>query len=124
VFIELETPSRKVSPRVSVGVDGGFCAAHPRPKTRVSPVVTPVLNAAPQLLELQFDTYLLCIREGEPPFRVTDFEAPSEKVLPRVSVGVEGGPCPDHPRPKARMFPETTFVVNPSPHEAALQFDA
>jgi hypothetical protein len=37
---------------------------------------------------------------------VTEFDAPRVKVSPRVSVGVDGGLWPDHPRPKARTFPE------------------
>src|SRR5438445_5940015 len=107
--MEFEAPSWKKSPRVSVGVDGGLGAAHPRPKTRVSPKATGLANwPAPQLLVLQFEAYLLCTSEGEPPPTTTEFEAPRVNVLPRVSVGVEGGLCPDHPRPKARTFPAVT----------------
>jgi hypothetical protein len=55
---------------------------------------------------------------------VTEVDAPSVKVSPRVSVGEEGGLCPDHPRPKARTFPETMFEVYASPQLAELQLEA
>jgi hypothetical protein len=54
---------------------------------------------------------------------VTEFDAPSVKVFPRVSVGVEGGLCPDHPRPKARTFPEVTDEEKASPQLEELQFE-
>ena len=96
---------------------------HPRPKTRISPTVTEEVNAAPQLAELQFGTYFLCTSESVPPPAVTELDAPSVNVLPRVSVGVEGGFWPDHPSAKASVFPATTFEVYARPHEAELQFE-
>jgi hypothetical protein len=47
--------------------------------------------ARPQLAELQLDAYLDWTTEGLAPFAVTEFEIPRVNVLPRVSVGVEGG---------------------------------
>jgi hypothetical protein len=90
----------------------------------VLPVETEDVYVDPHEAELQFDTYFFCTSEGALPPTVTEFEAPSVKVLPRVSVGVEGGPCPDHPSPSARTFPEATFEVNASPQLAELQFEA
>jgi hypothetical protein len=52
---EFDSPRTKVSPRVSVGVEGGFWFAHPRPKTSVLPAVTEEAYASPQLAELQFE---------------------------------------------------------------------
>ena len=37
---DCDAPRVKASPRVSVGADGGFWFAHPRPKARVLPEVT------------------------------------------------------------------------------------
>jgi len=51
----LDTPRVKVSPRVSVGVDGGFWPYHPSAKARVSPAVTDEVNARPHEEELQFE---------------------------------------------------------------------
>jgi len=96
---------------------------HPRPKTRISPAVTEEVNAAPQLVELQLATYIFCTSDGVAPPAVTELDAPSVNVLPRVSVGVEGGFWPDHPSAKASVFPETTVEVNARPHEAELQFE-
>jgi len=122
--MEFETPSWKLSPRVSVGVEGGLLLCHPRPKTRTSPVVTEEVNAAPQLLVLQFAANFDWTNAGVvPPPAETELEAARVKVFPRVSVGVEGGLCPDHPRPKARMFPETTFELKARPQLTALQFE-
>src|SRR4029077_8009677 len=99
-----DTPSVYESPNESVGVEGGLWVGQPRANPRVSPATTGLVNVAPQLAALQLETYFFWTSDGEEPTE-TEFEAPSEKVLPRVSVGVEGGPCPDHPTPKARMFP-------------------
>jgi hypothetical protein len=54
---------------------------------------------------------------------VTEFEAPSVKASPRVSVGEEGGLWLDHPRPKARTFPDATFELNARPQLEELQFE-
>ena len=53
----------------------------------------------------------------------TEFDAPSANVLPRVSVGVEGGLWPYHPSANASVFPEATFEVNARPQEAELQLE-
>ena len=52
---ELETPRVKVSPRVSVGVEGGLWPYHPSAKARVLPAVTEEVNASPHEAELQFE---------------------------------------------------------------------
>jgi hypothetical protein len=85
-------------------------------------VATFEVKAAPQFAALQFETYFFCTSEGEEP-AATELEAARVKVFPRVSVGVEGGLCPYHPSPRARMFPEVTEEENASPQFAALQFE-
>jgi len=52
---ELDTPSVKVSPRVSVGVEGGLWPYHPSAKARVLPAVTEEVNASPHRAALQFE---------------------------------------------------------------------
>src|SRR5207249_8877872 len=52
---ELDTPRVKVSPRVSVGVEGGLWPYHPSAKARVLPAVTEEVNASPHEAELQFE---------------------------------------------------------------------
>ena len=52
---EVDTPSVKVSPRVSVGVEGGFWPYHPSAKARVLPAVTDDVYARPHEAELQFE---------------------------------------------------------------------
>ena len=52
---EVDTPSVNVSPRVSVGVEGGFWPNHPSAKARVLPAVTGDGYARPHEAELQFE---------------------------------------------------------------------
>jgi hypothetical protein len=89
----------------------------------VFPVLTDDPNASPQLAALQFDAKPFWTTAGVGGVTRREFEAPRVKVSPRVSVGEEGGLWLDHPRPKARTFPEATFEENASPQLAELQFD-
>jgi len=76
---------------VSVGVEGGFWLPHPRANASVFPETTFEVYARPQDEEAQFEVYLFWTREGGVvPVVETEFEAPSVKVSPRVSVGVAG----------------------------------
>src|SRR5437867_12511114 len=52
---EMDTPSVNVSPRVSVGVAGGFWLYHPSAKASVLPAVTDEENPRPHGAELQFE---------------------------------------------------------------------
>ena len=44
-------------------------------------------------------------------------------MLPRVSVGVEGGFWFPHPSAKASVFPEATFELYARPHSEEAQFE-
>ena len=51
----MDTPRVKVSPRVSVGVEGGLWLYHPSAKASVFPETTFEVNARPHEAELQFE---------------------------------------------------------------------
>jgi len=72
---------------------------------------------------LQFARYLSWTTVGEAGLTVTDWDAPTVKESPRVSVGTEGAAWFAHPSAYTRVFPEATFEEKASPQEAALQFE-
>jgi hypothetical protein len=95
----------------------------PRPKTSVFPATTLVEYPRPHDEDAQFGLYPFWTSEGELAATVTEFDTPSVKASPRVSVGVDGGLWPYHPSAKASVFPEATFEVNARPQDAELQFE-
>ena len=90
--------------------------------TSLVPVVVrvPVVAVAAPLVPLAVPSSA----SAPPEPTLTELDAPSVNVSPRVSVGVEGGLWPYHPRPYTDVFPAVTDEEYASPHEEELQFAA